>query len=177
MPILCLAAKNRRRKGTKGFPLGIPQRANVAALSLRSYLREGEQIQLLRWRFDEKSPTRKCHAPSDCKHFCPLLRARFSTNFKQKRKAKILARPLPVQTTRRRNPPSDALRQSRGRSKGERLGAFLGHFLPRSKKCHKNEQTDQRATKSRSMIVWRRRQQKNCHPTSQTAKNLNDFFY
>ena len=109
------------------MPFGIPQRANVAALSLRSYLREIKQFQTLRWRFDGKpisasrnhkfacwlkqtskhcTPTRKCHAPNDCNHFCPLLRTRFSTNFKQKRKAKILAKRLPVQTTRRGYPAS-----------------------------------------------------------------------
>jgi len=36
------------------MPFGYPQRANVAALSLRSYLRGVEHIQLLRWRFKEK---------------------------------------------------------------------------------------------------------------------------
>ena len=48
----------------------------------------------------------------------------------------------------------------RGRSRRERPGALLGHFLPRSKKCHKNKQSDQRATKERSMIVRRSKQQK-----------------
>ena len=33
-------------------------------------------------------------------------------------------------------------RQCQGRSKRERLGAFLGHFLPRSKKCHKKRYTE-----------------------------------
>ena len=45
-------AKEREPKGL--MPFGFPQRANVASLSLRSYLREGLQFQLLRWRFKEK---------------------------------------------------------------------------------------------------------------------------
>ena len=137
------------------MPFGIPQRANVAALSLRSYLREDLQIQTLRPHFDGKPipasrnhkfacwlkqtskhcmRARKCHAPNDCKHFCPLPRTQFSTNFKQKRKAKILAKRLPAQTTRRGYPASDALRQSRGRSRRERPGSFLGYFLSSDKK-------------------------------------------
>jgi hypothetical protein len=44
----------------------------------------------------------------------------------------------------------------KGGSKGESLGALLGHFLPRSKKWHKSASTDQRAPKVRSMIVKRR---------------------
>jgi hypothetical protein len=45
-------------------------------------------------------------------------------DFKGNGKSKILARRLPAQSSRRRNPPSDALRQSRGGSKGESLGVF-----------------------------------------------------
>jgi len=45
-------AKEKEPKGL--MPFGYPQRANVAALSLRSCLREGLHLQLLRWRFKEK---------------------------------------------------------------------------------------------------------------------------
>jgi hypothetical protein len=124
------APRSGARSAPKGLmPFGIPERANVAALSLRSYLREGEHIQTLRPHFDKKMRARKCHAPSDSKNFCYLLRARFSINFKQKRKAKILAKRLPVQTTRRGYPAADALRQSRGGPQGESLGAFLPPLL------------------------------------------------
>ena len=50
-------AKENQPRGL--IPLGTPERANVAALSLRSYLREGEHIQTLRPRFDGKTRARK----------------------------------------------------------------------------------------------------------------------
>ena len=137
------------------IPLGTPERANVAALSLRSYLREGKQIQTLRPHFDGKpisasrnhkfacwlkqtskhcTRARKCHAPNDCKNLCLLLRTRFSTNSKQKRKAKILAKRLPAQKARRGYPAADALRQSRGRSRRDRPGALSWFVLCRAAK-------------------------------------------
>ena len=45
-------------------------------------------------------------------------------DFKENGKSKILARRLPAQSSRRRNPPSDALRQSRGRPRRERPGSL-----------------------------------------------------
>jgi hypothetical protein len=66
MFILCHPTKNEPRKRTKGVPLGTPtarkRRFVISALpkwALRSYLREWLHIQILRWRFDKKTPTWK----------------------------------------------------------------------------------------------------------------------
>jgi hypothetical protein len=81
MPILCLAAKNRRKKTDFGKPksqvflLAVankktlrhqgarplkPQvRAKTVDASRHQYYGEPMQIQILRWRFDCKTPTRK----------------------------------------------------------------------------------------------------------------------
>jgi hypothetical protein len=131
MPILCLAAKNRRRKGTKGFPLEPMCATKLLTLPRHQCFVVDKKIQLLRWRFDNKTPTGKTHATSKSKSFCHLRRALVCTNFKQNGMAKILARPLPAQT-----PPTRLPRVGcQGSSKRERLGAFLGHFLGRTKKC------------------------------------------
>ena len=77
-----------RRTPRDLIPLGSPQRANDAALPLRSCLREGEHIQLLRWCLEVQAPTRKYHAINESKSFCPLLRSPVRTKFKQKRDSK-----------------------------------------------------------------------------------------
>jgi len=59
--VCLLAFANKQTLPRQGFlpwnPLSA--RANDVALSLHSCLREDKQIQLLRWRFDVKTPTRK----------------------------------------------------------------------------------------------------------------------
>jgi hypothetical protein len=98
MPILCLAAKNRRRKGTKGsntpwIPATRKRRFAISALpkwALHSCLRGDEQIQNLCWQFDRKLPTRKTHASRAAKVFA-VCDARYDRrNFKQDGKQKNL---------------------------------------------------------------------------------------
>ena len=91
MPFLCHSTKKGRKKGNSAVPseASLSGRANDVALSLHSCLREDKQIQLLRWRFDGKTPTRKFHARCDCKSFCSLLRTIVCTNFEQNTIAKI----------------------------------------------------------------------------------------
>jgi hypothetical protein len=126
MFILCRAAKNEPRKRARTFPPSPPfLRANGVALSLHSCLREIKQLQILRWRFDIKSPTRKYYARCDCKNLCCLLRSLICTNFKQNGTKKILAGLLPAQTTRRGYPASEG----QGRSRRERPSAFLPPLL------------------------------------------------
>ena len=109
-------------------------RANVATLSLRSYLRELLQIQRLRWRFDDKTPTRKWHASRKARIFPICDAPKFSTNFKRNGIAKTFAKLLPVQTTRRGYPASDALRRMpREFQGGKPWRVFLVRSLPRGK--------------------------------------------
>ena len=63
MPILCRAAKNRRRKGTKGSntPWN-PVARKVVPLSLHSFFRESKHLQLLRAWLKES------HAHGSCTH-------------------------------------------------------------------------------------------------------------
>ena len=74
----------KEKEPTGLMPFGNPQRANVAALSLRSYLREGKRLQLLRWRFKEK---RQHGSRTQAKKKKLLLSATrpIQLNFKQKR--------------------------------------------------------------------------------------------
>jgi hypothetical protein len=75
MFILCHAAKNEPRKRAKTFPLGTPfVRAKTVDASRHQCFVVDKQIQILRWRFDIKTPTRKWHATSDSKSFCQLRR-------------------------------------------------------------------------------------------------------
>jgi hypothetical protein len=76
--------------------------------------------------------------------------------------AKILAKRLPVQTPRRGNPASDALRQSRGGSQGERLGALSWFVLCRAAK---NEHQKSNRSARDEVAQYDRM-------ASQTAKNL-----
>ena len=61
MPFLCLVAKKWRKKRRQDVPSwnSLSARANDVALALHSCLREDKQIQILCWRFDIKTPTRK----------------------------------------------------------------------------------------------------------------------
>jgi hypothetical protein len=52
---------------------------------------EGEQIQILRWRFDKKSPTRRAPAGCHARAFANCNVPCVCTNFKQDATAKILA--------------------------------------------------------------------------------------
>jgi hypothetical protein len=58
------------KKRAKGKPL-VPGSAQIGVtLSLHSHLRKGLQIQILRWRFDVKTLTRKTNARCEGKSFC-----------------------------------------------------------------------------------------------------------
>ena len=98
MPFLCHSTKKWRKKRNSDVPSepSLRARANVAALSLRSYLREVLQLQILRWRFDTKSPTRMapagCHARAFANGNAPCV----CTNFKRNGTAKIFANSKPI---------------------------------------------------------------------------------
>jgi hypothetical protein len=72
-------AKENQPKGL--MPFGFPQCEKVAALSLCSSFRENKQIQILRWRFDRKTPTRKAHASAQAKDFANCDAPRFNLLF------------------------------------------------------------------------------------------------
>ena len=159
MFILCHAAKNEPRKRAQAFPLGIP------LVRAQTTLRETEHIQRLCWRFDKKSPTRKCYARCKRKNFCPLQRTTACTNFKQKRESNKFSQQRPHLGRAIYAPTMEDLFQSnspavhrqnggtQGGPGGNVRASFLSPFLcDEAKKWHQM-QSAQRATWSRCMSV------------------------
>ncbi len=101
------------------------------------YFCEGQHIQILRWQFDGKLPTRECHAPSEGKNLCSLLRTPVCIDFKQKRESKNLCQqqthlgraiyaPKMEDACQKQNPcRSSSERREAGGSQGESLGAAM----------------------------------------------------
>ena len=89
MPFLCLVAKKWRKKRRPDVPSGTSLRACQNCRRQRLQCFGGNmQIQRLRCRFDNKTPTRKWYAHRCLKKFCRVLRPPVRTNFKQKRESK-----------------------------------------------------------------------------------------
>jgi hypothetical protein len=71
---LSLNKEMAKENQPRGLPLE-PHSAQIdVTLPLHSYLRGSLQIQILRWRFDGKTPTQKYHAKYNRKNFYRLLR-------------------------------------------------------------------------------------------------------
>ena len=133
----------------------------------KSCLREGLQIQLLRWRFYVKTPTGKTHARHDSNNLCHLRRTLCSHDFQTKRDSKSTCQCKPIcgagtMPRRWRTFAEQKARRSLIERREEQFpkaaafGAFSSPILCGKAKNGHQKQSAQRATKERSMSVRRR---------------------
>jgi len=145
MPLLGAPQEVAKERRQRAFSPLETRSAKTEALA-PLYFCEVMQIQLLRWQFDEKLPTRKWHAINTSKSFCSLQRTTACTNFKQKREGKnfcqqqthlrggIYAPQMADFCKSKKTDGAFLAVGCQGESKGESLGFFLGYFLGNAKK-------------------------------------------
>ena len=158
--------------GERICPPWIPA-ARHGKTSFSRLWRENEQIQLLRWRLEVQAPTRKCHASREAYFFAtcyaPLFAQILNKNGKQKSLPYLFAFELSKanasaeSATSRANmsraavPRRVVCARTKGVPRGNAWARFLGSFFAARQRMNIKTQSAQRASKTRSMSVCRRK--------------------